>query len=120
MAYSFYSSGLYDGPVTETEPQVSISGLLIPVLVLVVLKLAIYDLIGLNLQKKSATTFSKSIFYGGYGIALAIDLFSIFMALKPIYMNLALFGTILYSLPVLILAILMLVVRSLFLRYKSS
>lgn len=120
LAYLFFESSLYTGPRTAVEAQTSLINFLIVLFVLVAIKFAIYDSIASAILKRYRTSFLKISFYGGYVVALAIDLFSIFMAFQPIYMNLALYGTIAYSPPILLLALILLTIGYFVARRKNS
>lgn len=102
VGYVYFSSELYSGQKTEdvTFPFFTVLAI---IFLIVLLKLFIYDLLASTLLKKKPSSKGTIIFYSGYVLALAIDIYAIFMSFQPIYMNLSIFAAILYS-PVILIA----------------
>lgn len=107
----YFSSSYYSGPKTDLGTDFNLLDLLVTVSLLVVVKLLVYDLIGSTILKKIKSSLSIRIFYIGYILALIIDMAMVYLSFRPIYMNLSIFGTIVYSPAILFIAIIILLMQ---------
>lgn len=107
----YFSSGYYSGPKTDLGTGFNFLDLLITVLLLVVVKLLIYDLIGSTILKRIKSPLGIRVFYAGYILALLIDVAMVYLSFRPIYMNLSIFGTIVYSPAILFITIIILLIQ---------
>ena len=119
LGIGYYNSTFYNGPVSRDAASFSIIDLLIFILVAVFLKFILFDLLAQSIIKKRKSKHMQYIFYVGYVVALLVDLFSLFMSYKPIYLNLSIFGAIAYS-PILMFITIILLLVSLPLTAKRS
>ncbi|MES2631191.1 MAG: hypothetical protein V4611_04500 [Patescibacteria group bacterium] len=119
-AHLFYTSDLYSGSITDSQPWESVLEFITAVLIFAVIKFFVYDLIASAIPDERTTKFAQVIFYVGYSSALLIDMFMIFLSFKPTSLNLAFMGVIFYSPVILIIAIIVLSVALTISRFKSS
>ncbi|MNX55833.1 hypothetical protein D3C86_866080 [compost metagenome] len=107
----YFSSSYYGGPKTDLGTGFNLLDLLVTVSLLVVVKLLIYDLIGSTILKRIKSPLGIRVFYAGYILALLIDMAMVYMSFRSIYMNLSIFGTIVYSPAILFITIIILLIQ---------
>lgn len=117
LSVFYYSSELYTGPRNARLPELprgdEIFSLLWMAFLIVGLKYLIYDGTTLKFRRKLSSRAADVVFYAGYGLALAIDVYAVFISSAPLAdAGFAVLATIMYSPVVMIAALIALSVMS--------